>query len=116
MFEDPASVQWLVARFGAWVRHAQVAEAEEDSRALIVHPDFVHTLRNPSLYARGLKTRWGELPWELLLCILSHLDSSRELANFQLVNSACQYVVGVWMVAIVVCCSMKKVTRRGGRL
>lgn len=103
MFQTRESGLWLIARFGAWLRRTPTEDAVDlDSRALIVHPDFVHTLYIPAVYSRGLKTRWGELPWELLLNILLHLDSPRDLAVFQLVNSTCRYERSVYVRTVFV--------------
>lgn len=72
--------------------------------ALIVHPSYVHTLPLPPLAMVGLQTRWGKLPWEVLLNILAHLDCPRDLARLQLVSSGCRCAAVHWIGGLQTCC------------
>lgn len=65
-------------------------DLESLTRALVVHPAYVHTLQLRPVDSSGMQTRWGKLPLEVLLNILSFLDSPRDLARLELVNSSCR--------------------------
>lgn len=52
-----------------------------DGRAIIVHPQFKHTL--PGQRASAQPARWQNLPVDILHRVASQLPAARDLCNFE---------------------------------
>lgn len=58
------------------------------ARAIVVHPNFRHTL--PEAKPATPPRYWDRLPIEVLHVIVSHLQTAREVCQFEGINQACR--------------------------